>query len=167
MQVTTRGQRQQGAALTMYTYMNIYIFSLYIHIYKYLYIHIYIYVSFSFALKLDKIGPQSAQKIYQKYIQDISKMCKINTKMPSGRRPGPGRAGPSAAWYFVFILDILDMSLIYLDIFMVYFLRGLGSNFDEATNEKLPYVCVQDLSMYIMFSLHMYLLLCVHLTPIL
>ena len=72
-----------------------------------------------------------------KYMQDMSK---INTKYqaaagPAQARPKPGAArsgagrarlrawaGPAAAWYFVFILDILDISWIYLYIFLVFFL---------------------------------------------
>ena len=77
----------------------------------------------------------------------ISKISKINTTAhgPSRDRaaPGLGRAwaGPAAAWYFVFILDILYM-FGYVWIYVWYFFCAdwspILSNFDEATNEKLP-----------------------------
>ena len=104
---------------------------------------VYGYGSFSFAASsnLNKIAPQSAQKIYQKYIEDISKR---NTKFQAaagptrpGQSPGPrglGRAGGR----LVFRIDLGYLGYI-LDIFLVYFLGGLGSNFDGATNADLPY----------------------------
>ena len=81
---------------------------------------------------MDKIGLQSAQNIYQKYtqiyprrIQDIQDNTKCQAAagpspaqargraqgVPGPRGPGLGpglsRAGPAAAWYFVFFLDNL------------------------------------------------------------
>ena len=113
-------------------------------------------------------------QIYPRYIQDIQDKYKI----PSGRRPGPaenrpkpgaarprvpgrpvrgpglgpglGGAGPAAAWYFVFILDILD---IFGYIFGIFFMGRLGSNLNEATNEKLPYInCFTDVLCFATFS---------------
>ena len=72
---------------------------------------------------LMKIGPQSAQKNIPKIYPNISKISKLNTKYQAAAgpaRPGPspgprpGRAGPAAAGYFVFILGILDIPWIYL-----------------------------------------------------
>ena len=49
---------------------------------------------------------------------------KGTSKKDAGTGAGAGRGGPAAAWYFVY----LGISL--------YISGGLGSNFDEATNEK-------------------------------
>ena len=68
----------------------------------------------------------------------MTKIKKQNTRRSRAwPRLGSGRVRPAAAWYFVLILDILDIYWMCLDIFLVYFLGGLGSNFDEATHEKL------------------------------
>jgi len=104
-----------------------------------LYIYIYIWqflICCFIQIGPQSAGTKIYQKyiqIYPIYIQDIQDKYKI----PSGRRPGPaqarpkpgaarprvpgrpvrgpglgpglGRAGPAAAWYLVFILDILDI----------------------------------------------------------
>ena len=81
--------------------------------------------------------PNNTQ-IYIQEIQDIQDKYKTARRGPSpaqargragpgrpvrgpGLGPGLGRAGPAAAWYFVFVLDILNISWMNLDIFFVYF----------------------------------------------
>ena len=69
-------------------------------------------------------------KNISKYIQDIQRYTKIY-KIPSGGGaappgPAPRRPGP-------------DRGPVYLGI-SLYILGGLGSNFDEATNETVPYI---------------------------
>ena len=54
---------------------------------------------------LKKYIPKECAKNISKYIQDISKTSKINTQYQAARL-GPS----SAAWYFAFILEILDIS---------------------------------------------------------
>ena len=66
-----------------------------------------------------KFGPPSPPRKYTKnifkYIQDISKISKINKKYQVAAGPAPGlvpvlgRAGPATARCLVFILDILDI----------------------------------------------------------
>ena len=90
------------------------------------------------------VRPKKKQRyiqIYPRYIQDIQDKYKI----PSGTRPGPARAKPGAArsrrLVFCFILDILDTSWIYLDVFLVHVYvcsGGLGSNlYEMASNEQV------------------------------
>ena len=59
-----------------------------------------------------------------------SKLQVARTGRPGTARPrawpGPGRAGPAAAWYFVCIFDILDIFGYMFGIFLVYFWYIVG-----------------------------------------
>ena len=113
-----------------------------------LFVHMFIFVMKKYIWQFliccfIQIGPQSAhKKMYQRYIQIYPRDIQdIQDKRGPGL--GPGRAGPAAAWYFVFILDILDISWIFLDILLVYFCSGgLGCYLDEVTNEKQTYIYI-------------------------
>ena len=82
-------------------------------------------VQFVASSKFDKFGPRSAQKLYQTYIQNTSK---INTKYPG---LGPARAGGRLIFYVYlgYLGYIFDIFVFVFDIFVFPFLVFRAASF--------------------------------------